>query len=296
MDNYINQFLESLKLEDKSIHTIRNYKNDLKLFIAWLSRSTSSMRNTQSIIQPSDITFPDIKAYRNYLVKKLKQKPNSINRKLASISKFCKWCVKQKFLATNPAEQVKGLRKPNLSPKSLDNSKLHKFLRMVYKFNNKRDIAICELLTNTGIRVGELCALTLSDITITERKGEVIIRYGKGRSSRTVPLNKDARNTINVYLAERPKLEDDHLFIGQRKNGLKESAVWRVISKYAKFSGLHLSPHTLRHTFGRRLVKEPGVDIVTVQAAMGHRNLNTTAIYTQPSQEDVEKALDKLIK
>lgn len=290
MDNYITNFLESLKLEDKSIHTIRNYKNDLKLFIAWLNRSTDT------ILQPSDITFPDIKKYRDYLTKTKKQKPNSVNRKLASISKFCKWCVKQKLLSTNPTEQVKGLRKPNLSPKSLDNSKLHKFLRMVYKFNNKRDIAICELLANTGIRVGELCALTLTDVKISERKGEILVRYGKGRSSRTVPLNKNARNTITEYLAERPKPIDDHLFIGQRKNGLTESAVWRIISKYAKISGISLSPHTLRHTFGRRLVKEPGVDIVTVQAAMGHRNLNTTAIYTQPSQEDVEKAIDKLNK
>ena len=152
MSTYIKQFIESLNLEDKSSDTIKSYKSDLEIFNAWLSSSTGdSAPGTGHQLSPTDITYPDIKAYRDYMVKTKKYKPASVNRKLATISKFCKWCVTQKILNVNPADQIKGVSKTQLSPKSLTINELRKFLRTVYKYGNKRDIAIAELLINTGI-------------------------------------------------------------------------------------------------------------------------------------------------
>ena len=59
-------------------------------------------------------------------------------------------------------------------------------------------------------------------------------------------------------------------------------------------AGLEISPHTMRHTFGTRLVRRKGVDLVTVAAMMGHESLDTTAIYTQPSEEDMADAVEAL--
>jgi len=77
---------------------------------------------------------------------------------------------------------------------------MNRFRREVYKKNNTRDIAIIELFINTGIRSGELTNLQIEDIEITDRKGIINIREGKGRKYRTIPLNSDARLALKIIL------------------------------------------------------------------------------------------------
>ena len=109
-----------------------------------------------------------------------------------------------------------------------------------------------------------------------------------------VPLNADARKAINDYLAVRPKVIDDHLFISQRGTGLKEQAVELLVGKYAQAAGLdNVTPHQLRHSFGKHAL-DAGVDLVTVSKLLGHTRLDTTARYTTPSESDLEKAVEKL--
>jgi integrase/recombinase XerD len=89
-------------------------------------------------------------------------------------------------------------------------------------------------------------------------------------------------------------VSDDHLFIGQRGEGLKEFAVENIVTRYARLAGLDdVSPHTLRHSFGKHSL-DAGVDLVTVSKLMGHTRLETTARYTQPSPQDLEKAVARL--
>jgi site-specific recombinase XerD len=109
-----------------------------------------------------------------------------------------------------------------------------------------------------------------------------------------VPLNADARRAISEYLEVRPEDEEERLFVGQRGTALTPSAIWRVVKQYGLRAGLDISPHTLRHTFGTRLVRSKGIDLVTVAAMMGHESLDTTAIYTKPSEEDMARAVEKL--
>jgi site-specific recombinase XerD len=280
---YINDFITKLSTEDKSPDTIKSYRYDLQIFEAWL-------QHRGDILTPNTINFKTILIYRDHLVKKLKSKPATVNRKLVTISKFCKWAVSQGHLQADPSTEVKSVRKTQLSPKSLVEKDLRAFLNVVYGSKNTRDIAIAELLANTGIRVGEMAALTLADID----KASITVRWGKGRDSRVLPLNAAARQALASYLKTRPDGPADQLFTGQRGEGLKQWGIWKIINKYGTQSGVKLSPHTLRHTFGRKLIKKQGVDIVTVQSMLGHKNINTTAIYTLPSQHDLEKAVEEL--
>jgi integrase/recombinase XerD len=150
------------------------------------------------------------------------------------------------------------------------------------------------VLRHTGLRVGELAAVRLNDVEISERKGSVTVRSGKGSKYRVVPLNLDARRAISEYLAVRPQVADDYLFISQRGAGIKAQAIENVVKKYARRAGLDdVSPHTLRHTFGKSALGT-GIDLVTVAALMGHDSIETTAVYTQPSTRDLEQAVDKL--
>ncbi|MFW6016116.1 MAG: tyrosine-type recombinase/integrase [bacterium] len=165
--------------------------------------------------------------------------------------------------------------------------------REVYKNKHTRNIAIIEVLVNTGIRVGELVSLTLEDVSISPRKGHLTVREGKGESFREVPLNKDVRKAISAYLKERSVSKSNKIFLGQR-GPLKETAIWRIVKKYAERAGVNASPHKLRHTFATRLLRDHDTDIVTVSKLLGHANVNSTAIYTQLSQKDMERAVDRL--
>jgi integrase/recombinase XerC len=148
----------------------------------------------------------------------------------------------------------------------------------VERSGKKRDLAIGMLLRHTGIRVGELAALRLSDLKLGERSGEMVVRWGKGGKYRVLPLNLDARKAIQAYLEVRPQAADDHLFIGQRGEGLKEQAVGNVIKKYARLADLpQVHSHTLRHTFAKEL-SDKGENLVTVSRMLGHERLETTAI------------------
>ena len=166
-------------------------------------------------------------------------------------------------------------------------------LREVHKGGKRRDVALIEVLANTGLRVGELADLTLEDVEISERKGMVTVRSGKAAKYRQVPLNSDARRAVSSYLVVRPQSTETYLLLGQRDEPLTPSGIWRVVKKYGQRAGLDTSPHTLRHTFGTRLVRS-GTDLVTVAAMMGHESLDTTAIYSQPTAEDMAEAVEKL--
>ena len=194
----------------------------------------------------------------------------------------------------DPTDEIKGVSQVKAAPKALNRLELRRLLREVHKAGDKRDIALVEVLANTGLRVGELAKLAFHDLELSERKGKLAVRSGKGAKYREVPLNADARRALHEYLGlwawegERP------LFLGQRGNALTPSAIWRVVKKYGERAGLAISPHTLRHTFGTRLVRRKGIHLVTVAAMMGHESLDTTAIYTQPSEEDMTEAVETL--
>ena len=134
----------------------------------------------------------------------------------------------------------------------------------------------------------------LGDVEISERKGSLTVRSGKGGKFRVLPLNSDARKAITAYREVRPTVSDDHLFIGQRGQGISSRAVELLVDKYARLAGLEdVTPHTLRHSFGKHAL-DAGADLVSVSALLGHQRLETTAIYTTPSQRDLERVVEKL--
>lgn len=284
----LSDFEQALRAEDKSAGTVRNYLANLEQFAKWFEQTTGET------FRPEVITTLDVVGYKSHLVEKEYQ-PATINAKLASLSTFCSWAKEQGFLEENPAAEIKGVRQEQpTAPRSLDRKEWLRLLRTVHQSRNKRDIALVELIGNTGLRAAEVAALKRSDIKISPRKGSVTVRLGKGMKQRTIPLNADVRKAISDYLRERPRKEHEPLFIGQRGNGLTRYGIWRIVDKYGQQADLDVSPHTLRHTFGRRLVTEEDVDLVTVQTMMGHESPATTARYTRPSEEEQAEALEKL--
>ncbi|WP_165574364.1 tyrosine-type recombinase/integrase [Desulfosporosinus sp. HMP52] len=157
-----------------------------------------------------------------------------------------------------------------------------------------RDIALITLMLNTGLRISEVAALDIEDLTIGDRSGSLKVRMGKGGKFRTVPLNSDTRKALCAYLNGRT---NGPIFLSQRGKGtgrLTSSGIRQVIDQVrisrqtARFTSSHPAD-----TFAQNLIKaDEGLEMVA--EVLGHKSLNTTNIYTQPSEQDKANAVEKL--
>lgn len=289
MHEILEGFQEELQRQDMSLATVRNYLNDVHLFGQWREASYGEE------FVPSSIVQREIIEYRSYLLTIKSSSPCTVNRKLASLSKFFEWCLATKQCKINPCLGVKSIHISEPIPRALDVKALRRLLREVHVHGSVRDIAIVELLAGSAIRVGELVMLSASDAEISERRGILNIRHGKGRASRKIPINSDVRKALTDWIAVRPATNSNYLFNGQRGEGMTTNGIWRTVKKYSQLAGIpDMRTHDLRHTVLTRLVREFGTDFPTVARISGHRNLKTLMRYAQPTGEDLSVAMERL--
>jgi site-specific recombinase XerD len=289
VDQLVGRFLQDLERQETSPQTRRSYRLDLLHFASWFARTVGET------FSPEAVTPTDVRDYRSSLINVEKRQPATVNRRLAALRRFFLWAKASGLVKELPTDNVKGVASSPRAPHWLDKRDVDRLIRTVERHGNTRDLAIVLTLRHTGIRVSELCNLMLGDVEISERKGALTVRSGKGSKFRVLPLNRDARKAIDAYRDVRPKVSDDHLFIGQRGQGISSRAVELLVTKYGRLAGLEdVTPHTLRHSFGKHAL-DAGADLVSVSALLGHQRLETTAIYTTPSQRDLEKAVDRLV-
>ena len=284
----ITAFVAELTRQGMAAKTITTYTSDLVSFSRWFTDSTGEA------FRAASVTPSDILDYKAYLRTVQRRQAATVNRRLAALRKFFLWAQGTGRITELPTATVKGVPAAPRTPKSLPKRDVDKLMREAERARNPRDIAILKTLRHTGLRVGELCNLRLSDIRILERKGQVLVRSGKGDKDRTVPLNHDVRDALSAYLDKRPAVSDDHLFIGQRGEPLQTDGVQLIVRKLAKRAGLEkVTPHVLRHSFAKHVL-DAGEDLATVSRLLGHERLETTAIYTEPTARDLEDAVAKL--
>ncbi len=251
---------------------------------------------------PEAVTPTDIRAFRDHLVQQGRRKPTTVNRNLAALRAYFAFCKAAGLLREEvPTAGVKRVAEQPAGPRWYLKREVNGLVREVERHargaTRLRDLAIVLVLRHTGLRVGELASLTLPDVRLGERGGQVRVR-GKGNKERTIPLNKDARQALAAYLAVRNDREGaeacEEVFLGQR-GPLSAHGIEVLVAKYARRAGLpDLRPHALRHSFAKHLL-DAGEDLVTVQALLGHTNLNTTARYTKPGARDLEEAVARLV-
>src|ERR671939_98056 len=281
-------FVAELTRQGMAEKTITTYQSDLLGFARWFSDSTGES------FRAGAVTPTDILDYKAHLRTVQRRQAATVNRRLAALRKFFLWAQASGRIAELPTATVKGVPAAPRAPKSLPKRDVDRLIREAQKAGNKRNLAIVQLLRHTGLRVGELCALRLSDIRTSERKGSVLVRSGKGDKDRTVPLNHDVREALEAYLKVRPEAADDHLFLGQRGEPLQTDGVQLIVRKLARRAGLEqVTPHVLRHSFAKHVL-DAGEDLATVSRLLGHERLETTAIYTEPTARDLEEAVAKL--
>jgi len=286
--NFQDQFRDHLVATGKSDHTIEAYTRDVRLFSEWFDQINGRDLTLQRI------TPVDVREYRTHMLTVENYKPATVNRKLSSISAFCEWARKAGLVSANPAEGIAQVDEVRPAPKWLNKNEQYALLRAVQEKGRKRDVALITLMINTGLRVSEVSKLTVDDIAISPRKGSVTVRGGKGEKFRTVPLNVDTRKAIQDYLKQADLEDRSHLFVSQRGGPLQPSGIYYLINRYAYDARLEdVTPHTLRHTFGKNLV-DAGVSLDRVAQLLGHESVDTTRIYTTPSEQDLQREVEKI--
>jgi integrase/recombinase XerD len=217
---------------------------------------------------------------------------------LAPLKTLFKWLAKENHIPYNPASELTLPRAPKHLPRViLSVTEVEAILREAEPTTAQslRDRAMLEVLYSTALRRMELVALALYDIDLTRRL--VIVREGKGRRDRVVPIGQRAAAWLEKYLLEaRPQLliaDCESMFLTDYGEPMPPTYLADRVRRYMHFAGVNKpgACHLLRHACATHML-ENGADTRFIQALLGHADLGTTQIYTHVSIDKLREIHD----
>lgn len=276
----IHAFIET----QHSDYTRQRYTAALAEFMTWYANSYADEPDAALL------TDEEVREWSAYLRTVRRLSASSVNLRLAAL----------RGLVSHQGRtlRVKGMKKVAGEVEPLNGRELGRLLAVLEGkgWLDHRNLAMVSLMARAGLRVSEVVAMHREDVTLSERKGEVLVRQGKGQKERTVPLSNLARQHLRAYLAMRPSFSEKRLFISRNSQPLSERDVQRVVTRAARQAGIErtVTPHLLRHTFATRALRQGTIDLATLSALLGHENLTTTARYLHPDRAQVGKMVEDL--
>lgn len=295
----IEDFADHLALERHlSRHTVAAYRRDLTQLAVFLARQHRSLASA---------TYPLLRRFLAHQVTRGYARA-SVARRVGAIRTFYRWATGSAALRTDPAALLgrpkvasrlptvlrageaaslveapsPGALEPSGSPES---GSLRESVTL-------RDRALLELMYGSGLRVGEVSALTVEGLDLDRGRVRVM---GKGAKEREVPMSDYAVAAVRDYLRTgRPRLastDSSAVFFNRRKKVMSPRDIRAMVEQYGRrtLSGRRVTPHTLRHSFATHLL-EGGADIRAVQELLGHASLATTQRYTHVSRSRLFEA------
>jgi site-specific recombinase XerD len=287
---HFERFCHELRERGRSSNTLRAYRLDWQQFSNWYAHANGEPFTLERL------TALDIQDYLRW-GKQQGLKPSTLNRRLGFLKQYAAWAETAGLMSAEQRKRIQKIgivRKQQLAPQALTAPQVRRLLKEVEVRGNLRDRAIIMTLLYTGLRVGELVALTRADIVLSERKGVIAIRaeIAKGGKERLVPVPKDAREALALYMAQSENGEC--LFMG-RQGPLTTAGVAAMVEKYAAWAKLDgVTPHVLRHTFAYNYLAHNQNDLVALADILGHTDLNTTQIYTRRQLSDLQEGVEQV--
>jgi len=277
----------SASLTALSENTVASYSSDLRGFSEWCARG--------DITDPDAVTRASIRRYLAFLTTRSFAR-RTIARKTASIRRYYRWRVATGLGSVDPTTGVSVTAGDGRLPRVLDRSELNGLLVISAsspdepEWRRRRDDAVLEVLYGSGLRVSELCSLTVASLSLAQQAATV---WGKGAKERRVPLSEPAVAALHAWLAIRadvlavaPDGPSDILFGNERGKQLTPRDVRRIVDRR---SPVPTHPHALRHSFATHLL-DGGADLRAVQELLGHSDVATTQRYTHVSRERLSAA------
>lgn len=307
MNRLVLSYLADLEARGLSLSLRKSSLYALKLLMLYL-------REAQSVTDWRAVTPNHLNGFLSHLQRRHRTpqgkqlKPSSLSRWLSSVRSFFAWQHQHGHLLYNPAQCLIPPKQAISLPRVLSEADITRLIEMPDTTTavGLRDRALMEVLYATGIRHGEAHRLDLYDADA--RIQRLIVRLGKGRRDRIVPLTNIAASWLAKYLSvARPKLA-----YGQRNKNqvmLPSSALWlsrtgrrlsyvmieQRIKGYARAANLKANVHTFRHCYATHLLRG-GASVRHVQQLLGHARLDTTAIYTHLTTDDLRGVVARLLQ
>lgn len=291
LETQIGRFIEDLRRENASEHTIRNYASDLRQFLDYFTPPDGA--------PPAPGEFDSL-AVREWLGHLYSQGLDAVSsrRKLATVRSLFRFMLRDGVVALNVAKLVCTPKTRKTVPRVMTAEQTNNLVDKIAEEPLEqpypaRDLAIFELLYGCGLRVSELVGLNLDDFDFSERWIRV---RGKGRKERQVPYGSKAATALDRYLPLRSPAEvaDRALLLNHRGTRLTARGARGIVKFYAAEiiydSSIH--PHSLRHAYATHLLSD-GADLRAIQELLGHARLSTTQKYTQVSLHDLMAVYDK---
>jgi integrase/recombinase XerC len=281
MDAAVRTFLTYLRVERRaSLHTVRNYGQDLGQFLAFVQPRQASSKPVDAF------------AIRAFLAHRTAQGDSKTTRrrKLSAIRSLFTYLVRQGRLSQNPALGVSAPRLDRKLPPVLTADDAQRLLDQPVRPRSWRDQALLETLYSSGARVSELVALNVEDLDLHQGLATVL---GKGRKERIVPLGRPAVASLQAYIQASP-MDSGPLFRNHRGGRLTVRSVERLVARFSRelINFPQITPHGLRHSFATHLL-DGGVDLRAIQELLGHASLSTTQRYTHVALDRVMEVYDR---
>lgn len=301
MEDWTQQFEHYLRLEkNASPATVKAYRAELERFRRFLNESD---RDPGRPLDPAAVDRKIIRAYLSRLHRD--HQAASLERALACLRSFFRFCRREGVIALNPATLVASPKKPVRLPVVLSVDEVFGLIADPGAKDGDdpvlalRDRAILELFYAGGLRLAELVGLDLNDLDLAERLVKLL---GKGRKERVVPIHAKAAAALADYLAVRPTLlrgrsdaaNETAVFLSRRAKRLSRRRVQLLVDQHVRRAavGRKISPHKLRHSFATHLL-EMGMDVRSIQELLGHASLSTTQRYTQVNLKEMLEVYDR---
>ena len=285
MERAIERFERYIKSRYPSSTTAKHYVNDLQQFKRLIHKP------------PRAVTRKDVDRFlEDQLERGLAA--TTINRRLAALHEFFEYLADE---AENPewpnpmnwkrhkVKQGKPL------PRDVSEAEIEKLFAQITR---PRDRAMFRLMLDVGLRVGEVAALRVGDLQISQDGSlDRLLVQGKGGKERFVWLLQETSSIVQGWLEGRPAVVDDAMFITRRKKGFSVRGIQERLTHYCRQAEVKVAVHQLRHAFGRRMA-EAGMPVTSLAALMGHAQVTTTQVYIAGAgvqlRADYQAAVERL--
>lgn len=297
LDRAVADYLAHLTVErGLAPNTLVAYRRDLARYVAYLAATGRT--------RPADITEHDVEDFVTVLRTGsdggTALSASSTARAVVALRGWHRFCALEGLTGADAASSVHPPAQPHRLPKAISTGDVERLLEAASSGDGPlplRDRALLELLYSTGARISEAVGLDVDDLDLTPGHAAVRLR-GKGSKERVVPVGSYAVDAVDAYFVRaRPVLAaggrgTPAVFLNTRGARLSRQSAWALLSAVAdraEFDGsVHVSPHTLRHSFATHLLAG-GADVRVVQELLGHASVTTTQIYTLVTRDTLRE-------
>jgi len=285
MKQAIEKFEQHIKSRYPNSPTHKHYVYDLRQFDRLIGKPASA------------ITRADVQRFVDAQLE-CGRAPTTINRRLAALRVFFEYLAMETendewLNPVNWKQQKVKQGKP--LPRDISEAEVERLFEAV---TQHRDKAMFRLMLDVGLRIGEVVRSQVKDLIVASDGSEGRLRVrGKGGKERFVWLLPETLSVMQAWLEERPEVDEQATFITRRRKGFSERGIQDRLAHYCRLSGVKVTAHQLRHTFGRHMA-EAEMPVTSIAALMGHAQISTTQVYIAGAgvklQADYRAAVERL--